>query len=96
MRLSRVTKTVFCILAALYSVGYVAARSQKYLVHRVGFQSDNGRKSYNHYVDIGDFGPGISQPRVLPYILWSCYWGFTPLRWLEMGVWHFIPRQYAV
>jgi len=86
---------MLCILVALYCVGYLAARSQKYLVHRVGYQTCDGRKSYNHFVDTGDFGPGILQPRALPYILTSCYLAFTPLRWLEIGVWHFIPRKYA-
>jgi len=96
MRLPRFTKLTLCILVALYCLGYVAARSEKYFVHRVGFQTDEGRKSYNHYVDIGDFGPGIFQPRSVQYTQFLCYWGFTPLRWVEVLSWQFIPRDYPL
>jgi len=80
-----------CITLAVYGLGYFIARQTHLLVHRVGYETEaSGTKRYYHYLDEGDFGPGL----VLHDGRDLAYWVFTPLRWAEIFVWHLFPRSY--
>ena len=95
-RLTKLQWMLMGVSVALYCLGYAWARSEHILVHAVSFATDGNNKSYHHRVITADFGPGLLQHPETPYVVSTCYWLFTPLRWLEAAAWHLIPRQYAV
>jgi hypothetical protein len=70
------------------------------LVHRVGFESRaDGKLSYHHSIDEGEFDRGffLADRHDVNFRM-RCqsiaYWVSTPLRWLEIVSWHFVPRTY--
>ena len=98
LRMRSLTKGQW-ILAGLflvYCLGYLMARSQHALIHRVAFATEGADKNYYHRVMSGDFGPGIFQSAGSQFVLSASHFVFTPLRWSETCIWYLIPRQYAV
>lgn len=84
---------VVSILLVSYGLSYSWVRSQKILIHRVSFATEDGNRRYFHSVSTGDFGPGLLQGPMTPLIVSGCYLVYTPLRWLESLIWVFIPRH---
>lgn len=70
------------VLLGAYLCGYGVARHRQLLVHRAAYA--NG-KTDSHRIDTGDWGNGFNPNSHLAQI---CYWGFSPLRWIEAGYWH--------
>ncbi|HZQ47258.1 MAG TPA: hypothetical protein VFC07_09630 [Verrucomicrobiae bacterium] len=91
---------VLALAFAGYCAAYLGARETRWLVHRASFETDDhGKKIYHHWIDRGDFGPGLFfhspfERRIYPQAQEEMYWIFTPLRWAEGFAWHVIPRQY--
>lgn len=82
-------------VTVVYCGGYLLARSQHTLIHRVSYATDNGGKIYYHHISTGDFGPGVLQGIGTRLVFTASYEVFTPLRWAEACVWYLIPRAYA-
>jgi hypothetical protein len=96
MKTPSLTKRHWLVLTFLllsYGAGYAWARSQRILIHRASFATEGTSRRYFHSVSTGDFGPGLLQGPMTPWIVDGRYWTFTPLRWLESFVWSFIPRD---
>jgi len=87
LRLTRRQWVILAIVVSIYGFGYLAARQNRWLVHRAAYEtSDHGAKQYFHWVDRGDFGPALLFHSHSSAELWGqevSYWMFTPLRWLE-------------
>jgi hypothetical protein len=90
------SRVLLGILGFVYGGGYLWARSNHALVHRVSFVSDAGKMDFFHRVTAGDFGPGILQSRGTQIVVTTSYYVFTPLRWFEAVVWHVVPKQHAI
>src|SRR4051812_36918029 len=90
---------ILITLFVIYTIGYIAVRETRLLVHRVGYESRDTGLRYYHYVDEGDFGPVLifherSTVDMLLHARDLAYWTFTPWRWLEIVIWHIVPRTY--
>jgi hypothetical protein len=72
---------------ALYIYGYAWSRVNELLVHRTAYTTVAGKTRYLHSVEAGDFGPGIAQGPVLPWIVAGADLVFTPLCWVESIYW---------
>jgi ABC-type Mn2+/Zn2+ transport system permease subunit len=89
MRFLRFRKRVWLVVGAIfagYVLSYFCARLTHALVHQVSHAGD----AYFHSVVPGE-GSAFSPTR---FYVAGCYIAFTPLRWTEALVWHFIPRHY--
>ena len=96
MQFLRLTKQQFIILSILlltYSGGYSWARAQQILIHRITFVTEDGERRYSHSISTGDFGPGLLQGPITPWVISGSYWVFTPLRWLESSIWFLLPNH---
>ncbi|EEF59126.1 hypothetical protein Cflav_PD1618 [Pedosphaera parvula Ellin514] len=85
------------VICVLYCLTYGWTRSHCILIHRVSVETGGGgSKHYYHGVRGGDLGPIVilQKPDVADRqhaFVEVCYRTFTPLRWTEALVWHFIP-----
>ena len=91
MRLSKFIKRFRVALAVIlvsYALSYCFARYTQMLIHSVSQAGD----VYYHSIDASfryAWSPcGFFVP--ITYII------FSPLRWVEASVWHFIPRKYEI
>ena len=81
-------RVAIAIILGSYVLSYCFARYTQMLVHRVSHAGD----VYYHSIDASS------------RYSWSPFWFsvpisyivFSPLRWIEALVWHFIPRQYEI
>jgi len=96
MKLPKPTKRqwlIVSVLVSLYCLGYIWARANHALIHRVSYHTEGNAKSYHHEVTTGDFGPGMLQSPATRWITSGSYWLFTPLRLVEAVGWHFLPAK---
>jgi hypothetical protein len=89
MRIPRFPKRVwlaFAVILVAYGCGYIYARYTHTLIHRV---------TYDHGSLFHSIAPGeVSAFTWGRFYVGSSYVAFTPLRWAEAFLWHFIARDY--
>ena len=81
-------RIAIAVIVVSYALSYCFARYTQMLIHRVSHAGD----TYYHSIDTGDryaWSP-------LRFSVPISYVVFTPLRWCEASVWHFIPRHYEI
>jgi hypothetical protein len=88
VQLIRRYRMAVVVIAVSYALSYCFARCSQALIHRVSRAGD----VYYHSIDASSryaWSPvWFSVP--ISYVV------FTPLRWSEALIWHFIPRQYEI
>lgn len=93
LRLNKQQLIILSILLLAYGGGYSWARAQHILIHRITFVTEDSERRYSHSISTGDFGPGLLQGPITPWVVSGSYWIFTPFRWLESSIWFLIPHH---
>jgi hypothetical protein len=91
MRISPLIKpyrTALGIFLLAYVLGYFAARRERMLIHQVSHAGD----VYHHSIEAS----GLYAWSSLGYFVPVSYIVFSPLRWSEALIWHFIPTHYEI
>src|SRR4051794_18285615 len=81
-------RTVVLVILVSYVATYGFARYSQMLIHRVSHAGD----VYHHAIDTTSRYAWSPVRFLVPV----SYFMFTPLRWSEASIWHFIPRTYKI
>jgi hypothetical protein len=88
LQLIKQYRMAFAIIFVSYVLSYGVTRYTEMLIHRVSHAGD----LYYHSID-ASFRYAWSPLRFSVQI---SYIVFSPLRWSEALIWHFIPRHYEI